>query len=112
MSICLRIANGKKIATQVNLREPDFSEPTGCGNFTRLGGLYRTVSLEAHATASMEDVAINTRVSDRTAVFRVRVRNHSGAALADGRVEVQISFPEEAQTWNKSQPVALLPGET
>ena len=112
--ICLRIANGKKIETHVNLAEADFSEPTGCGNFARLGGLYRTVGLEAHAPASMEAVAITTNVPSRTASFRVRVGNKSGSALESGRVEVQVSLPGEpqgeSQTWQQSQALALLAG--
>jgi hypothetical protein len=108
--ICLRIANGKKIETHVNLREPNFSEPTGCGNFARLGGLYRTVSLEAHGPASIEAVVISTTVPNRTATFRVRVRNNSGSALEAGRVEVQIFRPEESLSLQKSQALTSLPG--
>ena len=103
--ICLRVANGKKIVSHVDMREPDFSEPTGCGNFARLGGMYRTVMLTARPRLNIEDVVITTRISPRTASFRATVRNRSGAPLAAGRLVAQVSLPTETQTWTNSQAV-------
>lgn len=90
--VVLRVANLRDALRpqRRDLTVRDTNEITGAVNFAALwGGVYRSVAMEASEAATVESVAISTKVGKPSARFRIELRN-VGQALDRGVVEVRI----------------------